>query len=494
MGNKIVVIGGGFAGLSSAALLARDGWDVTLVEKNESLGGRARYWQTEGFTFDMGPSWYLMPDVFDRYFALFGKKREEYYGLRALDPYYKVFYGNGETAQLSPRLEENIELFESFEEGGGKALEAYMEQSTYKYDVAMKEFLYRDYKHLYEFFNKRLMVEGLRLGVFKKLDKFVSGYVSDRRAKQLLEYAMVFLGTDPQDAPAIYSIMSHVDLNLGVFFPEKGMAGAAEGFANLCRELGVKLVTGQNVTQIVTKDKKAIGVQTTEDFFEADIVVSSADYHHTEQALLSEKERSFSPAYWEKRVLAPSMFVVYLGIGRKLKNMEHHNLYFAEQWNDHFDTIFKEPAWPEKPCFYLSCISKTDPTSAPENCENVFLLVPVAPGLEDSDEQRDAYLEGVLAHVEEVTGEDLTQDVLAKRIYTHRDFISDYHAYKGTALGLSHTLFQTAVFRPRHRSKKVRNLYYTGQYTHPGVGVPMVLIASEIIANEIKEDYGPATT
>ncbi len=442
----------------------------------------------------MGPSWYLMPDVFDRFFSLFGKKREDYYGLRPLDPYYKVFYGDGETAQLSPRLEENIALFESFEKGGGKALEAYMEQSTYKYDVAMKEFLYRDYKHIFEFFNKRLMVEGLRLGVFKKLDKFVSGYVTDRRAKQLLEYAMVFLGTDPEDAPAIYSIMSHVDLNLGVFFPDKGMAGAAEGFANLCREMGVKLVTDQEVTQIVTKDKKAVGVQTTTEFFEADIVISSADYHHTEQALLAPKERSFSEAYWEKRVLAPSMFVAYLGIGRKLKGMEHHNLYFAEQWDEHFDTIFKDPAWPEKPCFYLSCISKTDPTSAPEGCENVFLLVPVAPGLADSDEQRESYLKSVLEHVKEVTGEDLTQDVLVKRLYTHRDFIEDYHAFKGTALGLSHTLFQTAVFRPRHQSKKVKNLYYTGQYTHPGVGVPMVLIASEIIANEIKETYGSHTT
>ena len=438
----------------------------------------------------MGPSWYLMPEVFGHYFSPFGKKREDYYDLSSLDPYYKVYFEGGQTAKLTPRFDENQKLFESFEKGGGKALKAYMEQSTYKYDVAMEDFLYRDYKHIGQFFNRRLMTEGLRLGVLGKLDSFVSNYVKDYRAKQILEYAMVFLGTDPAQAPAIYSIMTHVDLNLGVFFPQKGMAGAAEGFASLCRELGVELITGAEVLKVLTERNRAVGVETNKGTFMADVVVSSADYHHSDTNLLEDKHRTYSDSYWEKRVVAPSMFIAYLGIGRELKGLEHHNLYFAKDWNTHFDAIFKNPDWPKDPCFYLSCISKTDPSSAPDGCENVFLLVPVAPGLVDTEEQRNAYFEHIADHVQNVTGEDLRKDLLVKRLYSHRDFISDYHAYKGTALGLSHTLMQTAVFRPRHQNKTVKNLYYTGQYTHPGVGVPMVLIASELIAKEIQKTYG----
>lgn len=490
MGKKALVIGGGFGGLSTAALLARDGYEVTVLEKNDQIGGRARYWEKDGYTFDMGPSWYLMPEVFERYFCLFGKKRESYFELKRIDPYYKVFFEGENPVLLTPRFEENQKLFESFERGGGDALKTYMEQSSYKYEVAMEDFLYREYKHIGQFFNRRLMTEGLRLGVLGKLDNFVSGYVTDQRAKQILEYAMVFLGTDPAQAPAIYSIMSHVDLNLGVFFPEKGMAGAAQGFANLCKELGVTIQTSTMVRKIVTKEGKAVGVQTDEGFVAADVIVSSADYHHSEQSLLEKSERTYNEAYWEKRVVAPSMFIAYLGIGRKLKSLEHHNLYFAKDWNQHFDAIFKHPKWPDDPCFYLSCITKTDGFSAPEGSENVFLLVPVAPGLEDSDQVRQAYFDHVCEHVKRVTGEDLREDLQVKRLYSHRDFIADYNAYKGTALGLSHTLLQTAVFRPRHQSKRVKNLFFTGQYTHPGVGVPMVLIASELVAKEIKETYG----
>lgn len=490
MKKRAVVIGGGFGGLANAALLARDGWDVTLLEKLDDVGGRARSWKTDGFVFDLGPSWYLMPEVFERFFSLFGRERKDYYNLLPLDPYYKVFFGEGDPVLLTPRQEENVALFESFEPGGGAALERYVEQATYKYDVAMKDFLYRGYKHIGEFFNRRLMTEGLRLGIFKKLDRFVGTYVDDRRARQILEYAMVFLGTSPADAPAIYSIMSHVDLKLGVFFPEDGMAGAARGIARLCTELGVKIVTGAEVVHIHTEGGKAVAVETAQHSYPADVVVSGADYHHVDRQLLDGGSSHYSERYWEKRVVAPSMFIAYLGINRRLEGLEHHNLYFAPDWNTHFDTIFKNPAWPEKPCFYLSCISKSDPKSAPEGSENVFLLVPVAPGLEDTDEQREAYLDHVLAHVREVTGEDLTKDVTVRRIYSHRDFISDYNAYKGTALGLSHTLMQTAVFRPSSRSKKIGNLFYTGQYTHPGVGVPMVLIASEIVADEIRKTYG----
>ncbi len=491
MKKHAVVIGAGYGGLSCSALLARDGWKVTLLEKNGQTGGRARNWVSDGFTFDMGPSWYLMPEVFDRYFSLFQANREDYYGLLPLNPYYKVFFSPSDHACLSPNLQENIKLFDSFEPGGGAALQRYIDQATYKYHIAMKEFLYRDYKHLTDFFNRRIIFEGLKLDVFKKLDSFVSTFVSDRRAKQILEYAMVFLGTSPVDAPALYSIMSHVDLGLGVYFPQGGMAGVAQGLEKLCREMGVDIQTNQEVTSISVTANQATAVHTREGSFSADIVVSGADYRHVECELLPPQAATYIPSYWDKRVVAPSMFIAYLGIGRRLSGLEHHNLYFSDPWETHFDKIFKHPQWPMEPCFYLSCISKTDASSAPEGCENVFILVPTAPGLADSEEQREAYFDHVIDHVREVTGEDLKQDILVKRIYSHRDFIQDYNAFKGTALGLSHTLRQTAVFRPASRSKKVRNLFYTGQYTHPGVGVPMVLIASEVAANEIRSAYGP---
>ncbi len=488
MGKKqAVVIGAGYAGLATAALLARDGWRVTVLEKNEQVGGRARSWEKDGFVFDMGPSWYLMPEVFERFFSLFQVRREDYYKLLPLSPYYKVFFGPDDHACLYPDRQRNIELFDKFEPGGGQALVRYIKQAEYKYQVAMREFLYRDYKRLTDFFNRRLVFEGLKLNVFRKLDSFVGQYFKDRRARQLLEYAMVFLGTSPQAAPALYSIMSHVDLGLGVHFPAGGMNGVARGLARLCRELGVEIQTGQEAGRIRVDSGRATGVETESGIFPADLVVSAADYHHVETELLPREAADYRPGYWRRRVVAPSMFIAYLGIGRKLSGLEHHNLYFEEDWRRHFDTIFKHRQWPADPCFYLSCISKTDPGSAPADAENVFILVPVAPGLDDSDARRESYFQHILEHIHRVTGEDLSRDILVRRIYSHRDFSCDYHAFQGTALGLAHTLGQTAVFRPRHRSRRIPNLFHTGHYTHPGVGVPMVLIAAEVVADEIRK-------
>ena len=486
---KAIVIGAGFGGLSSAALLAKRGWDVTLVEKNEELGGRGRPWSVDGYNFDMGPSWYLMPEVFDTFFEKLGKKREDYYGLKELETYYKVYFEKHEPVTVTKDLSETISLFDSFEPMGGKRLLRYLEQAKYKYDTAMKEFLYVEYKNIFQFFNRKVLSEGLKLNIFESMDTFVSRYFKDIRARQILQYAMVFLGTAPADAPALYSIMSHVDMNLGVWYPENGMSGAVAGFEKVARDLGVKIVSGQPVERILSKDKKAIGVATAEENYYADIVVSSADYHHSETALLEEPQRQYSERYWEKRTVAPSMFLIYLGMEKKIPSMEHHNLYFADDWGHHFDTIFKYPSWPKNPCFYLSCNSKTDPNSAPTDGENVFILVPTAAGLKDDDSVIEEYGDVVLDHVAKVTGEDFRSGVKVKRIYSTRDFEHDYNAYKGTALGLSHTLFQTAVFRPSHRSKKVGNLYYTGQYTHPGVGIPMAIISSEIISKEIEKDF-----
>lgn len=485
--KKTVVIGAGFAGLSAAAYLAKAGRQVTILEKNDQIGGRARNWQEDGFRFDMGPSWYLMPEVFERFFSDFGKTSGDYYRLTELDPYYRVFFDD-EFVELDSQMEKTEALFESFEPGGAIRLREYIKQARYKYDVAMGEFLYRDYTSLFDFFNKRVIVEGLRLQIFKSLDKFVGRYFTDRRARQILEYAMVFLGTSPKDAPALYSLMSHVDLNLGVHYPSGGLAGVSKAIAQLAESLGVEIRTGVEVTAIDVKNGKASGVHTTEGEIEADLLLSAADYPHTEMDLVPEEYRSYTKKYWDRRVLAPSMFIAYLGVSKRLGHLSHHNLYFSEDWHSHFDSIFTHPSWPDRPCYYASCISKTDLDAAPPGSENLFLLIPVAPGLQDSDEVRDRYFDMAIGHLERTTGEKIREHITVKRIYSHRDFARDYNAFKGTALGLSHTLGQTAIFRPGHRSKKVKNLYYTGQYTHPGIGVPMTLIASDVTVRRIIND------
>ena len=485
MSKNAVIVGAGFSGLAAAAILAHRGYAVSVLEKNSQTGGRAREWKSCGYTFDMGPSWYLMPEVFEEFFSALGKKREDYFPLKQLSTYYKVFFEGAEPVTIGSDLEEVKRIFDSFEPLGGKRLEKYLEEARYKYDVSMKDFLYKEYTSVFQFFNWRMITEGLKLHIFKGLDAYVDRFFKDRRAKQILEYAMVFLGTSPTDAPALYSIMSHVDLNLGVWYPEGGLAGAADGFRRLAEDLGARILTDSEVTGYACSNGRISAVECGGESYPADLVVNSADYHHAEAELLPKEYRRYSSGYWKRRVVAPSMFIIYLGIKRRLKGFEHHNLYFAKEWDQHFDTIFKRPGWPENPCFYLSCNSKTDPSSAPEGSENVFVLVPVAPGMADDDAIRESYAETVLEHIESVSGEDLHSDVEVKRIYSHRDFSEDYNAYRGTALGLSHTLFQTAVFRPAHRSRKLSNLYYTGQFTHPGVGVPMTLIASQVVADEI---------
>jgi phytoene desaturase len=488
MKKRILIVGAGIGGLASAALLAREGLDVLALEKNEQTGGRARLWVEQGFQFDMGPSWYLMPEVFERFFSLFGKRVDQYYTLKPLAPYYKVFFGPGDSVEVGPDVEQVVALFERFESGGGERLRRYLEAARYKYDVAMREFLYRSYDSLFQFLNRRMLVEGTRLDVFGRLDRVVRRYFSDRRCRQILEYAMVFLGTSPEQAPGLYSIMSHVDLNLGVHYPLGGLAGVAQAVRRLAEEQGARILTGREVRRISVEGGRARAVLTAAESFEADAVLVNADYAHAELDLLEAPHRRLNERYWRRRVLAPSMFVLYLGLNRKLGSLAHHNLYFAERWEEHFRTIFRRPSWPPEPCFYVSVISKTDPDSAPPGGENVFVLVPVAPGLQDEDEVRERYAQEITAHLERITGEDIRGATVVRRIYSHRDFIADYHAYRGTALGLAHTLGQTAVFRPPFRSRRVSNLFFAGQYTHPGVGVPMVLIAAQVACGLIAGD------
>jgi phytoene desaturase len=498
--RNVIIVGAGFGGLTLGALLARQGMRVRILEKNADAGGRARVWRSGGFSFDMGPTWYLMPEVFEEFFALFGRPREELYRLATLDPSYRVFFGKGEILDIVPELAKNLATFERLEPGGAGRLQAYLADAKHKYEIALKDFLYRDYTSILQFFNRRMLTEGMRLNVFQSLERYTRRFFTDRRARQLLEYHMVFLGNSPDRAPALYSLMSHADLGLGVFYPMPvvgkesaagGIGAVVQALLDLNRGLGVEITTGQEVDRIEVRGGAARGVHLKDGGeLSADLVAVNADYPHAETALLTPGQRSYGHRYWERKVIAPSMFLMYLGLTRQLRSLAHHSLYFAEDWNQHFETITDRPAWPEKPCFYLCAPGRTDPNVAPPGCESLTVLVPIAAGLPDTAEIRAAYREKVLDHVEAVIGERIRDAIRVERIFTVNDFTTSYNAYKGTALGLAHTLLQTAVFRPAHRSRAVSDLWYTGGYTHPGIGVPMAFISSRIVAEEIVRRSG----
>ncbi len=488
-GSKVVVIGSGFGGLAAAGLLAKEGHDVTIIEKNEQSGGRASVWKKDGFVFDMGPSWYLMPDVFEKYFKEFGKKPQDYMKLLRLDPSYRVFFDKKDVVDISADFEKNLELFEKMETNGSEKMKEYLAKSEYQYTIAMNDFIYKDYRHLTDFLKPKLVVEGTKLHMFDKLDSYAQRFFSSEKIRKILEYTIVFLGGSPYDSPALYSLMSHVDFNLGVWYPYGGMGKLVEAMEKIAEEQGVKFVFNEPVVDIKIADGNAKSVQTTKHTYPADIVVVNADYAYADQNLLEKQFRSYSPNYWEKRKIAPSAYLLYLGLDKKLKSLTHHNLYFHPQWENHFQQIFQNPEWPDEPSYYVCCPSKTDDSVAPKNYENVFILVPVAPGLEDTDEIREQYYDKVLDHLEDLIGEKIKDHVIVKRIFAHNDFSTRYNAYKGTALGLAHTLRQTAIFRPSHQSKKIKNLYYTGHYNHPGIGVPMVIISSHILAEKIQKNH-----
>ena len=500
MRKSALVVGAGFSGLSLAALLAHRGWNVRVVEKNAEPGGRARVWRSGGYTFDMGPTWYLMPEVFDRFFEAVGARREDYYRLATLDPSYRVYFGDGVVADVVRDREKSLEVFERLEPGVRPRLEAYLEDSRVKYDTALESFLYRDYRTVFQFLNRKLVAGAFRLSLLRNLEGFVEARFRDNRVRQLLQYHMVFLGNVPRRAPALYSLMSHADLDLGVHYPlvtdgrraphraGGGIGCVVDSLVDLCTALGVQISLGREVSGILVRRGRAAGVRLAGgEEIGADLVAVSADYAHAETELLEPVHRSYPRRYWEGRALAPSMFLLYLGLDMRTPGLAHHTLHFAADWQPHFRSIADNPAWPDKPCFYLCSPARTDPGCATAGGEALMVLVPVAAGLPDTPEIRESYRERVLDHVEEVLGSRIREHIRVERLYTVNDFAADYNAWRGTALGLAHTLGQTAVFRPAHHSRKVRGLWYTGAYTHPGIGVPMALISSHVVADRIAE-------
>lgn len=488
MAKKVIVIGSGFSGLATAACLAKEGCDVTILEKNSSPGGRARKFETQGFTFDMGPSWYWMPDVFEDFFAFFGKKAADYYELVRLDPSYRVFFGKGEELDVPAGAAELQQMFEQYEPGSGPNLQKFLAEARYKYEVGMGEFVRKPSLSFWEFADWRIVASLFRLQMFQSLSSHVRGLFKNEKLVQLLEFPVLFLGATPQKTPALYSMMNYADMALGTWYPMGGMIKVIDAMVDLAREQGVKFEFDQEVTHIYVPNGHATKVVTHRGEFEADVVVGGADYHHVEQVLLDKEHRQYSEKYWDKRVMAPSSLLFYLGVNKKLKNILHHNLFFDKDFRQHAVDIYESPAWPDEPLFYVCAPSVTDASVAPEGHENLFVLIPLAPNLQDSEAMREKYYHLVMQRLEELTGQDVRNHVVYKRSFAHNDFKEDYHAYKGNAYGLANTLLQTAFLKPKIKSKKVKNLYYTGQLTSPGPGVPPSLISGQVVAKLIMQD------
>lgn len=485
MENRVIVIGSGFAGLAAATTLAAKGCAVTLLEKNAVPGGRAREFSAEGFRFDMGPSWYWMPDVFDDYFARFGKQVSDYYQLVRLDPSYQIFFDQRSVMEVPAGREALYALFEKYEPGSTAALDKFLQEAEYKYRVGMNEFVHKPGHSILEFADWRVVKSMFRLQMFQSMSKHVRTLFKHEQLRQLLEFPVLFLGATPANTPAMYSLMNYADLVLGTWYPMGGMHRIVQAMVQLAEEQGVKLVLEQEVQRIEVTAGKATRVVTQNDIYEADIVVAGADYHHVEQHLLEPQYRQYDEPYWDRRTMAPSSLLFYLGVNQRLQGLHHHNLFFDEDFARHAIEIYDDPQWPSKPLFYVCAPSVTDTSVAPAGCENLFVLIPLAPDLEDTDELREKYYDIVMTRLEKLTGQEVRPHVVYKRSYAHRDFKDDYHAYKGNAYGLANTLLQTAFLKPKMRSSKVENLFYTGQLTTPGPGVPPSLISGQVVAEEV---------
>ncbi|MEP6675084.1 MAG: phytoene desaturase family protein [Ferruginibacter sp.] len=490
MSKKALVIGAGFAGMSAASFMAKAGWDVTVIEKHNGPGGRARQLKTEGFTFDMGPSWYWMPDVFEHFFNCFGKNTSDYYHLKRLDPSYRIYWQDG-LMDIPADYNSLRQLFEETETGAANALDQFLKEAAYKYEVGIKKLVFKPGQSYTEFLDWDLIKGIFKLDVFTSIKKHISKYFKHPKLQQLLEFPVLFLGALPKDTPALYSLMNYADIKLGTWYPEGGMYSIAAAMHQLAKELGVHFFFNETVQKIEVENGQAKKIisktadQTIKEY-EADIIIGAADYHFIETKLLPEKYRSYSAAYWEKRVMAPSSLLYYVGLNKKLSGIRHHSLFFDTSFEQHGAEIYTKPEWPADPLFYVSATSVTDEHSAPEHCENLFFLIPVAAGLEgDTEELREKYFQQIIGRYEQHTGQEILNAVIYKKTFAVKDFVHEYDSFKGNAYGLANTLMQTAVLKPSCRSKKIKNLFYTGQLTVPGPGVPPSLISGEVVAKEV---------
>jgi phytoene desaturase len=491
MNQKIVVIGGGMGGLAFANLAAKKGYSVTLLEKNERLGGVANQFEADGFTFDMGPSWYLMPDVFQSYFDLLDEKVEGHLDLVRLDPSYRIFFqGHHRSFDFYSDLERDIPTFEGLEPGSGEKLRNYLEKSKYQYEIAIRGFMYKNNDNVLDFLSKEVATEGRELEVFSKMSKYVAKHFTTDEVQKIMQYTLVFLGSSPYNTPALYNIMSHIDFNMGVFYPQGGIHEIPKALVNIGKKLGVEYRTDAPIARIKTKRGPAVKSVVLEsgEEIETDIIVSNASVHHTE-SLLPASYRDHSDRYWNTRKLAPSALIMYLGVKGKLDSLTHHNLLFSPDWKKNFAEIFDAPQWPTDPSLYICVPSKTDPTVAPPDHENLFVLVPIAARTTYTPEILEEQADRMLRLIEqEMNVPDLRERIVYKKLFSVKDFETRYNKLGGTALGLAHTMSQTSILRPNNVSKKVGNLLYVGADTNPGIGMPIQLISAELALKRLIGD------
>ena len=484
MRKKIAIIGSGFSSLAAACYLAKAGNEVTIYEKNETIGGRARQLKKEGFTFDIGPTWYWMPDVFERFFSDFNKKPSDYYELIKLSPAYQVYFDQLDFVTIADNFPEIVSTFESIEKGSGKKLEQFMAEAQSNYNIAIKDLVYRPGES---------PLELVTIETAKKVNQFFSTISKDVRKRfkntkliQILEFPVLFLGAKPSDTPSFYSFMNFADFGLGTFHPKNGMYSVILAMAALAKELGVTIHTNANIDKINVVNGITTGLSVNQENCSADVVVSGADYHHSE-TLLDEQYRQYSEKYWSKKTFAPSSLLFYVGFDKKIEDVEHHSLFFDVDFDVHAKAIYDNPKWPEEPLFYASFPSKTDENSAPEGKEAGIFLIPIAPGLEDTPELRKLYFEKIITRFELLTNQNIKNNIIFNESFCVNDFVKDYNSYKGNAYGMANTLLQTAFLRPKLKSKKVSNLYFTGQLTVPGPGVPPALISGKLVSDLIEK-------
>ncbi|MDG2151495.1 MAG: oleate hydratase [Polaribacter sp.] len=488
MKKNIYIIGSGFSALSASCYLAKQGYNVTVLEKNDTLGGRARQYKKDGFTFDIGPSWYWMPDVFERFFADFGKKPSDYYTLDKLNPGYEVYFGKKSSLKVSENLEDIYRMFEEEEKGSAKHLKTFIDSAKSNYDTAIKDLVYKPGVSPLELINTSTIARVSQF--FSTIRKQVRKNIKNPKLIKILEFPVLFLGAKPTNTPAFYNFMNYADFGLGTWHPRGGMYAVIEGMVSLATSLGVHFKTNSNVQKIITDtSKNVVGLLVNGEEIKTSLVLSGADYHHTE-TLLDKDVRQYSENYWDKKIFAPSSLLFYVGFDKKIENVSHHTLFFDTDFDAHAREIYDNPKWPTDPLFYANFTSLTDETSAPEGKEAGFFLIPLAPGIKDTLELREEYFDKIMDRFEKLTNQKVKEHVLFKKSFCVNDFKEEYNSYKGNAYGMANTLFQTAFLRPKIKSGKVKNLYFTGQLTVPGPGVPPALISGKIASELIiKNQY-----
>jgi phytoene desaturase len=487
--QKAIVIGGGFAGLSAASYLAKNGYQVSLFEKNKEIGGRARKLEIDGFTFDMGPSWYWMPDVFENYFNDFNSTVKQQYDLVRLDPSYAVFYGKDDVFRIPANLNEFYQLFEKHEPGSSAKLKKFLADAEYKYNVSMNDFVQKPSLSILEFMDFRILNAAMRMDLFKSISKYIKANFKNTKLVQLLEFPVLFLGAKPNETPALYSMMNYADIVLGTWYPMGGMVKIVDAMVNVATKQGVEIKTDQAIEKILVSNNNATGVISNGVKYMADVVVGAADYHHIEQNLLEEKYRNYSESYWKSRKMAPSCLMYYIGLDKQIDGLEHHNLFFDAPFDQHAEEIYDRPQWPSNPLFYSTCASKTDSSVAPAGKENLVLLIPIAVDIEDTEAIREKYFDIMMNRLEHLTGQSIKKHVIVKKSFAIADFKKDYNSFGGNAYGLANTLKQTAIFKPSLKNKKINNLFYAGQLTVPGPGVPPSIISGKIVAKQIMKQF-----